>query len=201
MTKITLGLTKSAGVLLNLHDGSTSNSNPPVPCYRFICEDSILFIPAKGKQSVARALGETSLLAIGAAGGLMTVAALAPIIAAHSVINRSKIESQLELRLTAEILAHQDKTIEDCIIFPVTEIADLEVEKQSFSLLLVNKNPFKISIDGSASVYGTHHERLKGFWTESNEIKGDQLYALLKTLTVKTRYGSGGGVTLFWKDD
>jgi hypothetical protein len=200
MAKVSLGLTKPSGVLLNLSSAGTSTTEKPLPCYRYICEDSVLFIPAEKKASLARAIGETSLLALGAAGGLLTVAALAPIVAAGEIANRSKISEKRELRSTAEVLAHENKTLEDCIVFPYASMNDLEMEKQSFSLLSVDKNPFKVSIDGSAAVLGHHQEGGRGWWVESNETKGEHLYTILKALTPKTRYGSGGGMTFFSKD-
>jgi hypothetical protein len=201
MRKVSLGLIPSSGVTLKLRLQVAESSAEEITCYRYICEDAILFIPVeKRKGGLARAIGETSLLAMGAAGGLLTVAALAPIVAAGAILNKSKVEEKTVLRQAAEVLTHQGKTIDECIVFPIASLSDLEVEKQSFSLISVNKNPFTISVVGSVAVFGNYYEVINGSWIEPNETKCDEIHDLLHSLTDKTRWGGGGGVTLFWKD-
>ena len=46
MPKISLGLIRFSGVLLSISTGTTSGTAPSILCYRFICEDSLLFILA-----------------------------------------------------------------------------------------------------------------------------------------------------------
>jgi hypothetical protein len=139
-------------------------------------------------------------MAAAAAGGLLTVAALAPIIAATAAVNRESLKNMKTLRSTADVLAYFKKTFLDSVIFPYDGICDLEIERQSFSILGVSKNPFGVSVSGSASVFGTYTPDVTALWMEPRENKGEQLHAVLSSLTSKARYRAGSGWTFDWKN-
>lgn len=139
---------------------------------RYFCDDGLLLIPQYRKGSALNKVGSIVGLTAAAAGGFVTVAALAPIYAALAVKNKFVEKSQLTT--IAGILSYCEKKPSDVIIIPSELTTKIIVEKPKFDIWTMSMGDIKVWLEGRCIVFGKYADADQLFWIEQ-DMKPDIL--------------------------
>ena len=170
---------------------------PAILTRRYVCEDGLLFVPLDTEKK--RAVVVQQLLLVAAAGSGVGLAAL-PILAGIKIVEAisQKPEKRQQLIKIAEILSFEEKDPDETIIFPGDQISEISVEKETFSLMSLSKNSYKIWLSGAAIIFGIQINDEKIWWDEEWS-RSKVVEPALRSVCSNTKIVGSGGLTIDWK--
>ena len=172
---------------------------PAIMARRYVCEDGLLFVPPDAKNKkvvVAQQLLMVSAAAVGSVVGLAALPILAGIKIKEAI--SQKPEKKQQLMKIAEILSFEEKDPDETIIFPGNQISEISVEKETFSLMSLSKNSYKIWLSGVAIIFGVQINDEKIWWDEEWS-RSKVVEPALRSVCSNTKIVGSGGLTIDWK--